>query len=77
MSSMNNVMGLSKYMLSLPQTKISLFTMIFLSFIVGSIGFSIDPTPGVSLLQDIIYGGSAGFLIFGLGSIMSGAITQP
>ncbi|MBV1766760.1 MAG: DUF2070 family protein, partial [Methanobacterium sp.] len=52
-------------------------TMIFLSFIVGSIGFSIDPTPGVSLLQDIIYGGSAGFLIFGLGSIMSGAITQP
>lgn len=77
MSSMNNVMGLSKYMLSLPQTKISLFTMVFLSFIVGSIGFSIDPTQGVSLFQDIIYGGSAGFLIFGLGSIMSGAITQP
>lgn len=76
MSSTNNVMGLSKYIMTLPQTKISLFTMVFISFIVGSISFFIDPTPG-TLSQDIFYGGTAGFLIFGLSSIMSGAITQP
>ncbi len=76
MSSTNNVMGLSKYIMTLPQTKISLFTMVFISFIIGSISFFVDPTPG-TLTQDILYGGTAGFLIFGLSSIMSGAITQP
>ncbi len=76
MSSTNNVMGLSKYIMTLPQTKISLFTMVFISFIIGSISFFIDPTPG-TFTQDILYGGTAGFLIFGLSSIMSGAITQP
>lgn len=77
MSSTKSVMGLSKYIMTLPKTKISLFTMVFLSFIVGSIGFLIDPTDGTGILQDIIDGGTAGVLIFGLGSIMSGAITQP
>ncbi len=76
MSSTNNVMGLSKFIMTLPQTKISLFTMVFLSFIIGSISFFIDPTPG-SFSTDILYGGTAGVLIFGLSSIMSGAITQP
>lgn len=77
MSSMKNILSLSKYMLSLPQTKISLFSILFLSFIVGSVGFIIDPIEGVSLFQDIIFGGASGFLIFGITSVMSGAITRP
>ena len=77
MSSTDSVMGLSKYILTLPKTKISLFTMVFLSFIIGSISFLIDPTDGNSIGLDLLYGGTAGFLIFGLSSIMSGAITQP
>jgi putative membrane protein len=77
MSSTKNVMGLSKYMLTLPQTKTSLFTIIFLSFAVGSIGFLVNPAPGTDVIQNILYGGAGGFVIFGLSAIMSGAMTQP
>jgi len=77
MSSTKNVMGLSKYMLTLPQTKISLFSIIFLSFAVGSIGFLVNPAPGTDVIQNILYGGAGGFVIFGLSAIMSGALTQP
>jgi len=51
--------------------------MIFLSFIIGAVGFLIDPTSGVSILDDIIDGGTSGVIIFGFGSIMAGALTQP
>jgi putative membrane protein len=77
MSSTKNVMGLSKYMLTLPQTKISLFSIAFLSFLVGSIGFLVNPAPGTDVIQNILYGGAGGFVIFGLSAIMSGALTQP
>ncbi len=77
MSSIRSVMSLSKYIMSLPSTKVSLLSMIFISFIVGAIGFLIDPIKGTGILYDIINGGTSGVIIFGFGSIMAGALTQP
>ena len=77
MSSIKNIMGLSRYIMSLPSTKSSLLSMIFLSFIIGAVGFLIDSTRGVSILDDIVDGGTSGVIIFGFGSIMAGALTQP
>ncbi|MDI9623950.1 MAG: DUF2070 family protein [Methanothermobacter sp.] len=62
--------------MSLPSTRISLLSMIFLSFVIGAVGFLLDPIRG-SLLEDIIDGGTSGVIIFGFGSIMAGALTQP
>lgn len=75
MSATDHIMGLTKYMVTLPVTHISVFIIIFLSFITGIIAFLIEPGTNLSILSSIIYGGSAGFLIFGLMSIMAGAIT--
>ena len=36
-----------------------------------------EPSAHHSALYNVVYGGAAGFLIFGLTSIMSGAVTQP
>ena len=77
MSSTKNVTDLSKYIMTLPETEISLLSMIFISFIVGAIGFLIDMVPGSSHLHDILYGGANGVLVLGFTSIMAGAITQP
>lgn len=77
MSSMKNVTDLSKYIMTLPETRVSLLSMIFISFIVGSLGFLIDLVPGTSALHDILYGGANGVLVLGFSSIMAGAITQP
>ncbi|KZX10712.1 DUF2070 family protein [Methanobrevibacter filiformis] len=76
MSSMSSVAGLSKYLKTLPNTKISTFSMIFISFIAGTIVFLIDPTSKISFLEKIIYGGTFGFGLLGISSIMSGAIVQ-
>ncbi|MBM4241225.1 MAG: DUF2070 family protein [Euryarchaeota archaeon] len=77
MSSVKNVMSLTKYIVKLPETKFSLFSMIFVSFIVGCIVSLMEPNAKDSILYSIVYGGSTGFLIFGLTSIMSGGLTQP
>ncbi|AEG18515.1 DUF2070 family protein [Methanobacterium paludis] len=77
MSIDDKIVGLSKYMVSLPSTRASVLSMIFISFILGFIVSLIEPTADRSILYSFIYGGSAGFLMFGLMSIMAGGITQP
>ncbi|MGB7969632.1 MAG: DUF2070 family protein [Methanobacterium sp.] len=71
------IMGLSKYIVSLPGTTFSVASMVVLSFILGCIVSAIQPSAHHSALYNVVYGGAAGFLIFGLTSIMSGAVTQP
>ena len=71
------IMGLSKYIVSLPGTTFSVATMVVLSFILGCIVSAIQPSAHHSILYNVVYGGAAGFLIFGLTSIMGGAVTQP
>jgi putative membrane protein len=73
----DRIMGLSKYIVSLPGTTFSVASMVVLSFILGCIVSAIQPSAHHSILYNVVYGGAAGFLIFGLTSIMSGAITQP
>jgi putative membrane protein len=73
----NNLVGLTKYIMTLPSLRFSLFSMIFISFIIGCIASLMEPSAKSSILYSVIYGGSAGFIIFGLSSIMSGGITQP
>jgi putative membrane protein len=77
MSSENKIVSLTKYIMTLPPTRISLFSMVFLSFIIGCIASLMEPSAKDSIFYSIVYGGSAGFLIFGLMSIMSGGLTQP
>jgi len=77
MSSENKLVSLTKYIMTLPPTRISLFSMVFLSFIIGCIAFLLAPSTNDSILYSIVYGGSTGFLIFGLMSIMGGGLTQP
>ncbi|MEL7669978.1 DUF2070 family protein [Methanobacterium sp.] len=77
MSSENKLVSLTKYIMTLPPTRISLFSMVFLSFIIGCISFLLAPSQNDSILYSIIYGGSTGFLVFGLMSIMGGGLTQP
>ena len=77
MSIDDKIVGLSKYMISLPSTKASVLSMAFISFILGFIVSLIEPTADRSILYSFIYGGSAGFLMFGLMSIMAGGLTQP
>jgi len=71
------IMGLSKYIVSLPGTTFSVASMVVLSFVLGCIVSAIQPSAHHSALYNVVYGGAAGFLIFGLTSIMSGAVTQP
>jgi putative membrane protein len=77
MASSDRIMGLSKYIVTLPGSTFSVASMVFLSFVLGAIVSALEPSTNYSLLYSIIYGGAAGFLIFGLTSIMSGAVTQP
>lgn len=76
MSSMENVADLSKYILTLPKTRVTFFITIFSSFIIGCLGYITDPSLTSNILDLLIYGGSIGFFIFGLSSLMSGVLTQ-
>ena len=75
MAKSEDLTDLTKYMVTLPETHISVFIIVFLSFITGIIAFLVEPRTDLTILSSIIYGGSAGFLIFGLMSIMAGALT--
>ncbi|WP_321422143.1 DUF2070 family protein [uncultured Methanobacterium sp.] len=75
MSAVDNITDLSKYMVTLPPSRISILCMTFLSFVAGAVAAYMEPLS--SIFDSIVYGGSAGFLIFGLTSIMDGAISQP
>ena len=76
MSSMSSVAGLSKYIKTLPKTRYSVMGIIILSFLIGSTVYLIDMTPNNGILQDFIYGGVYGIVVFGITSIMSGALNQ-
>ena len=77
MSAIDNIMNMTKYLVTLPATHISVLIIIFLSFFTGCIASLIEPVSNQSILSTILYGGAASFLIFGLMSIMAGAITTP
>lgn len=76
MSSMSNVAGLSKYITTLPKTEKSILLMTIVSFISSLIYFFIEPFENVGFLENLIYGGIIGLIVFGLSSVMSGAINQ-
>ncbi len=76
MSSMSSVAGLSKYIKTLPKTKYSIIGIIVISFLIGSIYYLIDLTPGAGILEDFLTGGLFGLVVLGATSIMSGALNQ-
>jgi len=76
MSSMSSVAGLSKYITTLPKTKFSMMGILVLSFLIGSSIYLLDLTPSAGILEDLIYGGLYGVVVFGITSMMSGALNQ-
>lgn len=76
MSSMSSVAGLSKFITTLPKTKNSILSIIFISVICGALYYIIDPHHNMSLMENILYGGSFGFGVLGISSILSGGIDQ-
>lgn len=76
MSSMSSVAGLSKYMKSLPKTKNCILTMVVISFISGAIYFLINPLYKIGIVEQVLYGGSFGFLVLAISSTISGVIMQ-
>ena len=75
MSSMSSVAGLSKYIKTLPKTKFSIMGMLIISFLIGGVCYIIDYVPSVGILE-FIAGGLFGLMVFGVSSIMSGALNQ-
>ena len=76
MSSMSSVAGLSKYIRTLPKAKSSLLIIIVISFIIGSILFLVKPVSIGSGLENFLYGGAFGFVVFGLPAIITGSTDQ-
>ena len=76
MSSMSSVAGLSKYITTLPKTKISIIGIGLISFVMGAVYFLIKPMADIGIIGNMIYGGIYSLLVFGISSIMSGAIDQ-
>ncbi|WP_432644915.1 DUF2070 family protein [Methanobrevibacter sp.] len=76
MSSMSSVAGLSKYIKTLPKAKFSIIGMLIISFIIGSAYYLIDLNSEIGIFENIIAGGLFGLTVFGISSIMSGALNQ-
>ena len=76
MSSMSSVAGLSKYITTLPKAKSSLLIIIVMSFIIGSVIFLVKPMSLGSGLENFLYGGAFGFVVFGLPAIITGSTDQ-
>ena len=76
MSSMSSVAGLSKYIRTLPKAKSSLLIIIVMSFIIGSVIFLVKPMSLGSGLENFLYGGAFGFVVFGLPAIITGSTDQ-
>ncbi|SFL63020.1 putative membrane protein [Methanobrevibacter olleyae] len=76
MSSMSSVAGLSKYIRTLPKAKSSLLIIVVMSFILGSILFLLKPVSIGSILENLLYGGAFGFIVFGLPAIITGSTDQ-
>ena len=73
---MSSVAGLSKYIRTLPKAKSSLLMIIVTSFIIGSIIFLVKPMSIGSGLENFLYGGAFGFVVFGLPAIITGSTDQ-
>ena len=76
MSSMSSVAGLSKYITTLPKTKLSIIGILILSFLIGSGVFLIDYVPSTGIIEDLLYGGFYGLVVFGITSVMSAFLNQ-
>ena len=75
MSSMSSVAGLSKYITTLPKTQYSIIGILICSFLIGGAGYAIAYFPSVGILE-LIVEGLFGIGVFGISSIMAGALTQ-
>ena len=73
---MSSVAGLSKYIRTLPKAKSTLLIIIVLSFIIGFLLFTIKLMSLGSGLENFIYGGAFGFVVFGLPAIITGSTDQ-
>ena len=73
---MSSVAGLSKYIRTLPKAKSSLLIIIVLSFIIGFLLFTIKSMSLGSGLENFIYGGAFGFVVFGLPALITGSTDQ-
>lgn len=76
MSSMSSVAGLSKYIKTLPKTKFSVMAILLISFLIGSGIYLIDYIPTSGIIQDFLYGGFYGVVVFGITSIMGAVLNQ-
>ncbi len=76
MSSMSSVAGLSKYIRTLPKATSSLLMIIVMSFIIGFLVFIVKPMSVGSGLENFLYGGAFGFVVFGLPAIITGSTDQ-
>ena len=76
MSSMSSVAGLSKYIRTLPKAKSTLLIIIVISFIIGVLLFLIKPVSVGSGLENFLYGGAFGFVVFGLPALITGSTDQ-
>lgn len=76
MSSMSSVAGLSKFITTLPKTKTSILSMVFISFITGALYYLITPMYQFGIFEKIFYGGTFGFGVLGISSILSGGMDK-
>lgn len=71
----NRVMKLSKYMITLPKTKISIFLIFVVSFLTGAIVSCLEPGLNIdSVVYEFIGGGATTFFLLGLVAIASGGL---
>ena len=76
MTSMSNVAGLSKYIKTLPKIKYAIIGILIMSILIGSFSYILDLTPNRGIIEEFFYGGLYGLIVFGITSIMSGALAQ-
>jgi len=76
MSSMSSVAGLSKYIKTLPKTRFSIMGILIMSFLIGCVFYLVDLSPSQGIIEDILYGGVYGIVVFGITSIMSACLNQ-
>ncbi len=73
---MSSVAGLSKYIKTLPKTKFSMIGILIISVIIGSAFYLVDLSPSPGIIEDFLYGGVYGIVVFGITSIMSAFLNQ-
>jgi putative membrane protein len=75
MSVSDRIMGLTKYMITLPKSKITMFLIFVVSFLTGAIAGCLEP--GLTL-ESVVYtflsGGATTFFLLGLTTIGAGAL---